>query len=81
MSYEVIAYLTPDEQAGDSDQHSGRLQALVRLEDGSVALEDILDESEANGEDMERFHERVPIKDPQTKEVIGYEMKPIRRSN
>jgi hypothetical protein len=81
MSHEVIAYLTPDEQAGDQEPGNGRLQALVRLEDGSVALQDVEDESEANGEDVARFQRRVPIKDPQTNEVIGYEMEPIRRTS
>jgi hypothetical protein len=81
MSHEVIAYLTPDEQAGDEEPNGGRLQALVRLEDGSVALEDVSDEPGTNDENVTRFQHRVPIKDPQTNEVIGYEMEAIRRTS
>ena len=81
MSHEVIAYLTPDEQAGDKEPGSGRLQALVRFEDGSIALQDVEDESETNGENVARFQNRIPITDPQTKEVIGYEMEPIRQTS
>ena len=81
MSHEVIAYLTPDEQAGDSETNGGRLQALVRLEDGSVELQDVSDESETDGDNVTRFQQTVPIKDPQTNEVIGYEMEPIRQTN
>ena len=81
MSHEVIAYLTPDEQAGDSEPNGGRLQALVRLEDGSVELQDVSDESETDGDNVTRFQQTVPIKDPQTNEVIGYEMEPIRQTN
>jgi len=81
MSHEVIAYLTPDEQAGDEKPGKGRLQALVRFEDGSVALQDVEDESETNGENVTRFQHRVPITDPQTNEVIGYEMEPIRKTS
>ena len=81
MSHEIIAYLTPDEQAGDQEPGNGRLQALVRLEDGSVALQDVEVDSETPGENVTRFQRRVPIKDPQTREVIGYEMEPIRQTN
>ncbi len=72
MSHEVIAYLAPEDETSDG------FQALVRLEDGSVAIEDVAAEGE-DPLDVTQFQQSVPIKDPETKEVIGYEMKPVKR--
>ena len=81
MSHEVIAYLAPDEQTDESESDNGGLQALVRLDDGSVSIEDVADESDLNGTNLRRIEQRVPIKDPQTNEVIGYEMQPVRKTS
>lgn len=73
MSHEVIAYLAPDEETNDG------FQRLVRLEDGSVAIEDVATEAGEDPLDVTQFQQSVPIKDPETKEVIGYEMEPVKR--
>jgi ectoine hydroxylase-related dioxygenase (phytanoyl-CoA dioxygenase family) len=56
------------------------IQALFRLEDGQVVLEDIADTGIFSGEDVARFRQAMAIKDPDTREVIGYEMEPITRA-
>jgi ectoine hydroxylase-related dioxygenase (phytanoyl-CoA dioxygenase family) len=56
------------------------VQALFRLEDGQVVLEDIADTGIFSGEDVARFRQAMAIKDPDTREVIGYEMEPITRA-
>jgi hypothetical protein len=78
MSREVIAVLMPQKKR----QHkSGEgVQALFRLEDGQVVLEDIADTGVFSGEDVARFRQAMAIKDPDTREVIGYEMEPITRA-
>ncbi|KPK60794.1 MAG: hypothetical protein AMJ59_04000 [Gammaproteobacteria bacterium SG8_31] len=78
MSREVIAVLMPQKKR----QHkSGEgVQALFRLEDGQVVLEDIADTGIFSGEDVARFRQAMAIKDPDTREVIGYEMEPITRA-
>ena len=81
MSQEVIAYLMPGQEAGETAEQGSGLQALVRREDGSVALEDVEGEAPRNGEEVTRFQQAEPITDPETKEVIGYEMKPINGSS
>ena len=70
---------------GESNQrwHSGQLargaQRLVRRADGSVCLEPV--ESEEEFERAARttgcFRRGKPIRDPQTSEVIGYEMEQV----
>lgn len=70
MEKEVIALLpADDEQAGPQQP-----QALVRLADGRMALEDIRPESSAFARTLARFRRSRPILDPDTREVIGYEM-------
>jgi hypothetical protein len=70
MEKEVIALLpTDDEQEGPQQP-----QALVRLADGRMALEDIKPESSTFARTLARFRRSRPILDPDTREVIGYEM-------
>ena len=78
--FEVIALVL-----GESNQrwHSGQLargaQRLIRRADGSVRLEPV--ESEEEFERVARttgcFRRGKPIRDPQTSEVIGYEMEQV----
>lgn len=75
MSREVIAVLMPRKKR---QQDSGEgVQALVRLDDGQVVLEDVADTGIFSGEDVARFRRAMAIKDPETREVIGYEMEPV----
>ena len=53
------------------------VQALVRLDDGEMILEDVDDTAVFSGEDVARFRKAMAIKDPETREVIGYEMEPV----
>lgn len=74
MPREVIAVLIPDDE---SSQEAGEgVQALVRLDDGQVVLEDLKDEETLAGVEVARFRQAMAIKDPETREVIGYEMEP-----
>ena len=74
MSREVIAVLMPDDE---TSRESGEgVQALVRLDDGQVVLEDVKDNEIFEGVDVARFRQAMAIKDPETREVIGYEMEP-----
>jgi hypothetical protein len=74
---EVIAVVLSDSQ---ERWHAGQLglgaQQLVRHSDGSVGLEPV--ESEEEFERVARasgcFRRGKPIRDPNTQEVIGYEM-------
>lgn len=76
MSREVIAVLMPDEDEQTSRETGEGVQALVRLDDGQVVLEDVTDTGIFEGVDVARFRQAMAIKDPETREVIGYEMKP-----
>jgi hypothetical protein len=80
-SFEVIALVLGE--PGDHSWHSGRLgsgaQRLVRRADGRVLLEAV-----ASEEEFERvarttgcFRRGKPIRDPNTYEVIGYEMEQV----
>ena len=72
MSEEVIAMLMPDEKR---DGKSGQgVQALVRKEDGEVTIRDVQDTSVYRSDEIARFRQAVAIRDPETREVIGYEM-------
>jgi len=74
MEQEVIALLMPEREAGET---VAGLRALIRREDGNVVLEDVSDESALVGDGVDRFQRAVPIHDPETREVIGYEMQPV----
>ena len=74
MTQEVIALLMPEREAGET---VAGLRALIRQEDGKVVLQDVSDESTLAGDGVDRFQRAVPIRDPQTREVIGYEMQPV----
>jgi hypothetical protein len=75
MSREVIAVLMPRKKR---QKKSGEgVQALVRLDDGEMVLEDVEDTAVFSGEDVARFRTAMAIKDPETREVIGYEMEPV----
>jgi hypothetical protein len=75
MSREVIAVLMPRKKRQKTSGEG--VQALVRLDDGEMIVEDIDDTSVFSGEDVARFRKAMAIKDPETREVIGYEMEPI----
>ncbi len=78
MSREVIAVLMPSKK-----RHQGAgegIQALIRLEDGQFAVEDVADTGIFKGEDVARFRRALAIKDPETREVIGYEMEPVAKA-
>ena len=72
MTEEVIAVLMPDEKR-ETDSRNG-VQALVRNDDGEVMLRDVQDTSIYRSEEIARFRQAVAIRDPDTREVIGYEM-------
>ena len=76
MTQEVIALLMPDTESGPADGPRPGIQALVRTQDGAVVLEDVTDEA-ALDDAIERFQQAVPIRDPESREVIGYELQPV----
>lgn len=67
---EVIGLLP----AEDEQQAPRHPQALVRLADGSVALENLRPDSSMIVRALSRFSRTRPIIDPDSREVIGYEM-------
>ncbi len=75
MSREVIAVLMPGKKRREGADEG--VQALVRLEDGQFALEDVADTGIFRGDNVARFRQALAIKDPDTREVIGYEMEPV----
>ena len=75
MTQEVIALLMPDTDAGPSDGGQPGVQALVRQPDGGVAIKDVSEETAIRHHSVHRFRRAEPIKDPVTREVIGYEMR------
>ncbi len=78
MSREVIAVLMPKKKR-QSKVGEG-VQALVRLDDGEVIVEDVDDTAIFAGQDVARFRQAMAITDPETREVIGYEMEPITKA-
>jgi hypothetical protein len=77
MSREVIAVLMPGKKRREGADEG--VQALVRLEDGHFVIEDVADTAVFHGEDVARFRQALAIKDPDTREVIGYEMEPVKK--
>jgi hypothetical protein len=78
---EIIALLLAD--AGEERWHSGQFgkgaQCLVRRPDGRVSLKPVTSQ-----EEFERaarrsgcFRRGRPIRDPETREIIGYEMEEV----
>lgn len=69
---EVIALLLGERSALGA-------QRLVRDEDGSIVLEDVesLEEFDATARTTGCFRRGTPILDPQSREVIGYEMEEV----
>lgn len=80
-SFEVIALVLGE--TSDSRWHAGEFgkgaQRLVRGPDGRVTLEEV--ESQEEFDRAARttgcFRRGTPIRDPQTREVIGYEMEEV----
>lgn len=70
---EVIGLLPAEGSSG----RARRAQALVRLADGSVAIEDLGAEAKKICRSLVRFRPGRPILDPDTREVIGYEMEQV----
>ncbi len=77
MTKEVIAVLMPDKDAGAAEDARPGPQVLVRREDGAVVLEDVPDETGYDDGKFDRYREDEPIVDPLTKEIIGYELRPV----
>lgn len=78
MSREVVAVLMPGNKRRENAAQG--IQALVRLDDGQFIVEDVADTGMFRGEDVARFRESLAIKDPETREVIGYEMEPVKKA-
>ena len=66
---EVIGLLPAEGSSG----RARKAQALVRLADGRVAIEDL----GAEAKQGVRFRPGRPILDPDSREVIGYEMEQV----
>lgn len=73
MDKEIVALLPPE------DRTDGRqvARALVRFKDGRMALEDLRDELVSSVSPPIRFRRSNPIIDPDSREVIGYEMEQV----
>jgi len=54
-----------------------KAQVLVRLADGRMAIENIGPEARKLCRTFARFRPGRPIRDPDTREVIGYEMEQV----
>ena len=76
MTDKVIAVLMPKGKRREQAKNGG-VQALIRREDGEVVLQDVQDTGVFRGEDIARFRRATEILDPETREVIGYEMEPV----
>jgi len=74
MDKEIIALLAPEELHGSRQSST----ALVRFADGRMAVEHLCEDSTAVRRIPTRFRRSTPIIDPETREVIGYEMKQVR---
>lgn len=61
---------------GDTGRAS-KAKALVRLADGRMAVEDLGAETKKVCRSLVRFRPGRPILDPDTREVIGYEMEQV----
>lgn len=70
---EVIGLLPAEGATG----RARKAQALVRLADGRMAIEDLGAEARKACRAMVRFRPGRPIFDPDTREVIGYEMEQV----
>jgi hypothetical protein len=75
----VIALVLGDEHRWHAGQLGRGAQRLVRHADGRVALEPV--ESQDQFDEAARtsgcFRRGKPIRDPRTREVIGYEMEQV----
>jgi hypothetical protein len=80
MSDTVIAVLMPRSQPTDDIKSKRAVQALIRREDGEVVLQDFQDTGVFRGADIARFQRATEILDPETREVIGYEMEPVSKT-
>lgn len=80
MTDKVIAVLMPKGKRRKKATTDDGVQALIRRDDGEVVLQDVQDTSVFRGEDIARFRRATEILDPETREVIGYEMEPISES-
>lgn len=80
---EVIALLLPEHatrRAGGSVSNRARgAQLLIRGPDGRILLEDVESEEEFDrtARNTGCFRHGKPIRDPGTREVIGYEMEEV----
>jgi hypothetical protein len=76
---EVIALLLGDEHRWHAGQLGRGAQRLVRHADGRVTLEPVVsqDEFDEAARTSGCFRRGKPIRDPRTREVIGYEMEQV----
>lgn len=81
MTTEVIALLMPDTDAGSAKATRPVYRALVRRNDGAVVLEDVADTRQFADGRVPLFREAEPIVDPRTRDVIGYELRPVGQLN
>jgi len=70
---EVIGLLPAEGSSG----RGRKAQALVRLADGRVVIENLGEEAKNVCRSLVRFRPGRPILDPDTREVIGYEMEQV----
>lgn len=70
---EVIGLLPAEPTTG----RRKRTQALVRLADGRMAVEELGAEARRASRSLIRFRPGRPILDPDSREVIGYEMEQV----
>ena len=70
---QVIGLLPTERDSG----RARKAEALVRLADGRMAVEVLGAEARKVGRALVRFRPGRPILDPETREVIGYEMEQV----
>lgn len=74
MTTEIIALLSPD-GARTRPSRSKPVEALIRRGDGQMTIERVRDGKSVKGSTW--FRPGREIRDPDTREVIGYEMEPV----
>ena len=74
MKQEIIALLVPAGKRGKPSRKPP-VEALVRREDGQVVIEQLRDGRAIGNSPW--FRQGPEILDPDTREVIGYELEPV----
>lgn len=73
MDKELIALLPPEERSDGRQAPT----ALVRFADGRMAVEELRGDAAQVLRPAARFRRSNPILDPETREIIGYEMEQV----